>query len=196
MFKLSKFCAYTGQKLAQLGKKLAQARWPCWLLFASLLQDSVKATLGISRARWELYEYVCEDHYRGEDIGGGGSRKRLKTGAVPLPMAIQDHPYGLPAEDQEEELSDASQVQSQISIRSQNGSEDFSASDEMREGGEEGSEDDGDMEEEVDKDVDPIVLVSVSSIVQMLQEKCRTEACTSPCEVTTSFKGSIFHSSD
>ena len=36
MLKLSKFCAYTGQKLAQLGGKIAQARWPCWPLFASL----------------------------------------------------------------------------------------------------------------------------------------------------------------
>ena len=36
MLKLSQFCAYTGQKLAQLGGKIAQARWPCWPLFASL----------------------------------------------------------------------------------------------------------------------------------------------------------------
>ena len=38
MLKLSEFCAYTGQKLAQLGGKIAQARWPCWPLFASLFK--------------------------------------------------------------------------------------------------------------------------------------------------------------
>ena len=43
MLKLSKFCAYTGQKLAQLGEKIAQARWPCWPLFASLYCDLIFA---------------------------------------------------------------------------------------------------------------------------------------------------------
>ena len=41
MLKLSKFCAYSGQKLAQLEEKIAQARWPRWPLFASLIETSV-----------------------------------------------------------------------------------------------------------------------------------------------------------
>ena len=36
MLKLSKFGAYTAQKLAQLGEKIAQARLQCLSLFASL----------------------------------------------------------------------------------------------------------------------------------------------------------------
>ena len=45
MLKLSKFCAYTGQKLAQLGEKIAQARWPCWPLFESLAQGTNKGSI-------------------------------------------------------------------------------------------------------------------------------------------------------
>ena len=39
MLKLSKFDAYTAQKLAQLEEKIAQARLQCLLLFASLDGD-------------------------------------------------------------------------------------------------------------------------------------------------------------
>ena len=48
--KLSKICAYTGQKLAQLGGKIAQARWPCWPLFASLMKGG--SSFGRNGWKW------------------------------------------------------------------------------------------------------------------------------------------------
>ena len=46
MLKLSKFYAFTGQKLAQLGGKIAQACWPCWPLFASLHDTCMYSIIG------------------------------------------------------------------------------------------------------------------------------------------------------
>jgi hypothetical protein len=82
-----------------MGRKCAFCPKASWNTGTSIfeLSDDVKEKLGLHRAQWDNYRFVCADHYNPEDIIRGGDRSNVKKGAIPVrfkePSSYTDHSY-------------------------------------------------------------------------------------------------------
>jgi hypothetical protein len=118
-----------------MGRKCAFCPKASWNTGTSIfeLTDDVKKELGLHRAQWGNYRYVCADHYSPDDIIRGGDRNNVRKGAIPVrfeePSSNKEHSYSMEGAAAESSEEDSPAIVSQVTSGESQKSKESSQSD-------------------------------------------------------------------